>query len=97
MTSALEVIASGGAEQLASAVWQLLPPLGCIAGAGILFWLGMRRALRRAVRTPTEPNPVAEFWAHDGCPWCDTHDGTVCNCERPCASWICAAKAADRG
>ena len=99
MTSALEVIASGGLAQVGSAALRVLEWVAAAAGITLpviaaLNWV-LRR--RRALRRPTEPNPVAEFWERPGCPWCTTHGGTVCICVRPCASWICAAKAVDRG
>lgn len=97
MTSALEVIASGGLAQVAVASLRVLEWIAIAVGTALTVRRALRSLLRRrrAVRTPTEPNPVAEFWERPGCPWCDTRDcldRTLCSCSQACGSWLREAK-----
>ena len=95
MTGALEVIASGGLAQVAAASLRVLELIAVI----VLPVLALRSLLRRrrALRTPTQPNPVIEFWERPVCPWCQTRDcldSTLCSCKEPCGSWLCVVKEA---
>lgn len=99
--AALEVIASGGAAEVGAAVLRILGWAAVAAGIALPL-LALRWHLHRRNRiTGLVILPPADEAVQSGprevCPWCDTReciDKTLCNCARPCGSWLCTVKEA---
>jgi len=95
--AAAGIVGAGFAASLGHVLWVIEAWVGItVTGCTVIVVLWCLAATRGQKRhAATQPNPVLDAYERPMCPWCETHeciDSSLCNCEKPCGSWLCVVK-----